>query len=47
VTIYILWLRELKRYVRSRAQIIASLAQPMMYLMILGFVLSPVFQQAG
>jgi len=47
VTIYILWLRELKRYVRSRAQIIASLAQPMMYLMILGFGLSPVFQQAG
>ena len=47
MTIYILWLRELKRYVRSRAQIIASLAQPMMYLMILGFGLSPVFQQAG
>ena len=26
--IYILWLRELKRYTRSRAQIIASLGQP-------------------
>ena len=28
--IYILWLRELKRYTRSRAQIIASLGQPML-----------------
>ena len=36
--IYILWLRELKRYTRSRAQIIASLGQPMLYLLVLGFV---------
>ena len=47
MTIYILWLREVKRYLRSRPQIIGSLAQPVMYLMILGFGLSPVFQQAG
>lgn len=45
--IYILWLRELKRYVRSRAQIVASLAQPMLYLLVLGFGLGPVFQRAG
>ncbi len=45
--IYILWLRELKRYVRSRAQIIASLGQPMLYLLVLGFGLGPVFQRAG
>src|SRR4051812_39170151 len=45
--IYILWLRELKRYSRSRAQVIASLAQPMLYLLVLGFGLGPVFQQAG
>jgi len=42
-----LWLRELKRYVRSRPQIIASLAQPMLYLLVLGFGLGPVFQKAG
>jgi len=47
VTIYILWLREVKRYLRSRPQIIGSLAQPMMYLLVLGFGLGPVFQQAG
>ena len=45
--IYILWLRELKRYTRSRAQIIASLGQPLLYLLVLGFGLGPVFQQAG
>jgi ABC-2 type transport system permease protein len=45
--IYILWLRELKRYTRSRAQIVASLGQPMLYLLVLGFGLGPVFKRAG
>jgi ABC-2 type transport system permease protein len=45
--IYILWLRELRRYTRSRAQIVASLAQPLLYLLVLGFGLGPVFQKAG
>jgi ABC-2 type transport system permease protein len=45
--IYVLWLRELRRYVRSRAQIVASLGQPLLYLVVLGFGLGPVFQTAG
>ena len=45
--VFILWLREVKRYLRSRPQIIASLAQPMLYLLVLGFGLGPVFQQSG
>ena len=45
--IYILWLRELKRYTRSRVQIVASLGQPMLYLLVLGFGMGPVFQRAG
>ncbi len=45
--IYILWLRELKRYTRSRSQIIASLGQPLLYLLVLGFGLGPVFKRAG
>ena len=45
--IHAMWLREVKRYLRSPTQIAASLAQPMMYLLILGFGLGPVFQQAG
>jgi ABC-2 type transport system permease protein len=45
--LYVLWLRELRRYVRSRAQIVASLGQPLLYLVALGFGLGPVFQKAG
>jgi ABC-2 type transport system permease protein len=45
--IYILWLRELKRYTRSRSQIIASIGQPLLYLLALGFGLGPVFKKAG
>ena len=45
--VYILWLREVKKYLRSRAQIIASLGQPLMYLAVLGFGLGAVFRRAG
>lgn len=45
--IYILWLRELKRYVRSRARLVGSLGQPLLFLVALGFGLGPVFQRAG
>ena len=45
--IYILWVREVKRYFRSRAQIIASLGNPLLYLLVLGFGFGPVFQRAG
>ena len=45
--IYILWLREVKKYLRSRPQILASLGQPLMYLLALGFGLGPVFRKSG
>jgi ABC-2 type transport system permease protein len=45
--LYILWLREVKKYSRSRVQIIASLGQPLLYLLVLGFGLGPVYQKAG
>ena len=45
--IYILWLREVKKYSRSRVQIIASMGQPLLYLLVLGFGLGPVYQKAG
>lgn len=45
--IYIMWLRELKRYVRSRAQILVSLGQPALYLVALGYGFGPVFAKAG
>lgn len=45
--IYVLWLRELKRYFRSRVQIIASLGQPLLYLLALGYGLEAVFRRGG
>lgn len=45
--IYILWLRQIKRYLRSKSRIIGSLAQPLLFLIALGYGLSPVFQKAG
>jgi ABC-2 type transport system permease protein len=45
--IYILWLRQLKRYVRSRPRILASLGQPLLFLLGLGFGFGPIFQRAG
>ncbi|HVP35916.1 MAG TPA: ABC transporter permease [Terriglobales bacterium] len=46
-TIYILWLRQLKRYSRSRARIIGSLGQPLLFLVALGFGLNPIYKKAG
>lgn len=45
--IYILWLRQLKRYYRSRARMIGSLAQPILFLVALGFGFGPIYQKAG
>lgn len=45
--IYILWLRQLKRYLRSRARIIGSLGQPLLFLVALGFGFGPIFERAG
>jgi ABC-2 type transport system permease protein len=45
--VYVLWLRQLKRYVRSRARIVAALGQPLLFLLGLGFGLGPVFEKAG
>ncbi len=45
--IYILWLRQLKRYFRSKSRIIGSIGQPLLFLVALGFGLGPVFQRAG
>jgi len=46
-TIYILWLRQLKRYVRSRGRVVSSLAQPLLFLIAFGFGFSGVFRRAG
>ncbi|MDD5055818.1 MAG: ABC transporter permease [Candidatus Peribacteraceae bacterium] len=45
--IYILWLRQIKRYLRSRARIVGSLGQPVLFLFALGFGLGPMFEKSG
>src|SRR5436190_8841661 len=45
--IFVLWLREIKKYLRRRVRIVASLGGPLMYLGVLGFGLGPVFRRAG
>jgi ABC-2 type transport system permease protein len=45
--IYILWLRQLKRYFRTRIRILSSLGQPMLFLVSLGFGFGPLYQKAG
>lgn len=46
-TIYILWLRQIKRYLRSKSRIVGSLAQPLLFLLSLGYGFGAVFQKAG
>jgi ABC-2 type transport system permease protein len=45
--IYILWLRQLKRYFRSRSRIIGSIAQPLLFLLAFGFGFGSMYQRAG
>ncbi|HUW97516.1 MAG TPA: ABC transporter permease [Acidiferrobacter sp.] len=45
--IYILCLRQIKRYLRARARMIGSLGQPLLFLLAMGFGFGPIFQKAG
>lgn len=45
--IYILWLRQIKRYMRSKSRIIGSLGQPLLFLLALGYGFGPIFEKAG
>ncbi len=46
-TIYIMWLREVKRYLRSRSRIIGSLGQPILFLLAFGYGFGSIFSAAG
>lgn len=46
-TIYILWLRQIKRYFRSKARIIGSLGQPLLFLFAFGFGFGSIYSSAG
>ncbi len=43
----ILWLRQMRRYFRSRSRIVGSIGQPLLFLLALGYGLGAVFERAG
>lgn len=45
--IYILWLRQIKKYWRSKARIIGSLGQPLLFMLAFGYGFGPIYQRAG
>jgi ABC-2 type transport system permease protein len=42
-----MWLRELKKFSRSRSRIVGALGQPILFLLALGYGLGSIFQAAG
>jgi ABC-2 type transport system permease protein len=45
--LYIFWLRQIKKYYRSKSRLLGSLGQPVLFLLSLGYGFGSVFQQAG
>ena len=46
-SIYVMWIRQLKRYYRSKPRMLSQLAQPLLFLVGLGFGFGPVYARAG
>ena len=46
-TIYILWLRQMKKYRRSGLRMMLSIVQPLVYFLALGYGFNSIFQRAG
>lgn len=46
-TIYILWWRQMKRYLRTRSRIVGAIGQPILFLLALGYGIGAVYKQAG
>ncbi len=45
--LYIFWIRQLKRYLRSKSRIVGSLGQPLLFLLALGLGFGPIYNKAG
>lgn len=44
---YVLWLRQLKKYGRSKSRVVGAVGQPLLFLLALGYGLGSVFARAG
>jgi ABC-2 type transport system permease protein len=45
--VYILWLRQMKRYFRSRSRVLGAIGQPILFLLALGYGIGSVYKKAG
>lgn len=45
--VYILWLRQMKRYLRSRSRVVGAIGQPILFLLALGYGIGSVYKRAG
>lgn len=45
--LYVLWSLQMRRFMRSKMQILASIGQPVIFLLAMGFGMEDVFRQAG
>lgn len=45
--VYVLWLRQMKRYARSKSRVLGAIGQPLLFLLALGYGLGAVFERAG
>jgi ABC-2 type transport system permease protein len=45
--VYILWLRQMRRYVRSKSRMIGAVGQPLLFLLALGYGVGSVYKKAG
>lgn len=46
-TIYVMWLRQIKKYWRSKARMLSALGQPVLFLLAFGFGFGAIFEKAG
>lgn len=45
--LYMLWLRQIKRFVRARSRMLGAIGQPLLFLLALGYGLGAVYKRAG
>lgn len=45
--IHVLWLRQMRRYIRSRSRVLGAIGQPILFLLALGYGIGSVYKKAG
>jgi len=44
---YILWLRQVRRYIRSRSRVVGAIGQPILFMVALGYGMGSLYERAG